>query len=78
MTDTPAGSAAGSQVLLFETTHHALWAEDVALEHGIPAEVVPAPAEARSKCGLALQTLVTRIEELEEALTAAAIPFERL
>ncbi|MBV9107865.1 MAG: DUF3343 domain-containing protein, partial [Gemmatimonadetes bacterium] len=41
----------------FDTTHHALWAEEVARERGIPAEVVPAPAAAHARCNLALETL---------------------
>ena len=35
-------------VFTFDTTHHALWAEEVAGEHGIPAEVIPAPPAART------------------------------
>jgi len=65
-----------TQVFVFETTHHALWAEDIARESDIPAEVVPAPSEAKAKCGLALQTVASRGPELRDALTAQAIPFD--
>lgn len=64
-------------ILLFDTTHHALWAEDVARERAIPAEVVPAPADARARCGLALQVVPHRATDLEEALDSEGIPFRR-
>ncbi|MBW3536006.1 MAG: DUF3343 domain-containing protein [Gemmatimonadetes bacterium] len=67
----------GSAVFTFETTHQAMWAEDVALERGVPAEVIPAPPEARAKCGLALQTLSDRAEELEGAMRDEGIEFHR-
>ena len=47
--------AATTLTFIFETTHHAMWAEDVAREQAIQAEVVPAPPEADAKCGLALR-----------------------
>lgn len=59
----------------FETTHQALWAEDTARERGIPVEVVPAPPEARAKCGIALRTFADRAEELAAALTEEGIEF---
>ncbi len=64
-------------VFTFDTTHHAMWAEDVARERGIPAEVIQAPAAARAKCGLALQTLVERAEELALALEEEGVEFQR-
>lgn len=67
----------GSALFTFETTHLAMWAEDVARERGVPAEVVPAPPAARAKCGLALQTLVDRAEELEGAMRDEGIEFQR-
>ncbi len=62
-------------LLVFETTHHAMWAEEVAGERGIPAEVVPAPPEADAKCGLALRTLPDRVPELGEVLDDAGVPW---
>lgn len=59
----------------FDTTHMALWAEDTARERGIPAEVVPAPPEAKAKCGLALRTLPDRFEELAGALRQEGVSF---
>jgi len=62
-------------VYLFETTNDAMWAEDVALERGIPAEVAPAPPEANSKCGLSLRTKAEHRGEMEAALEAEGVPF---
>jgi len=61
-------------VFTFDTTHHALWAEEVAREAGIPVEVVPAPPAARARCNLALETLPDEVRGLEAALTAAGVP----
>jgi hypothetical protein len=46
-----------SRVLTFDTTHHALLAEQVALANGLAAQVAPAPAAAKAKCDLALEYL---------------------
>ena len=62
-------------VFTFDTTHHALWAEEVAAESGIPTEVVPAPAEARARCDLALVCFPQDVERLARALDDAGIPF---
>lgn len=62
-------------LLTFETTHMALWAEDTARERGIPAELVPAPAGAKAKCGLALRTTAARFEELSGALRDEGVSF---
>lgn len=64
-------------VFTFETTHHALWAEEVARDHGVPAEVIPAPPAARARCNLALETLPDDVERLAEALAAEGVPFGR-
>ena len=62
-------------ILLFDTTHHALWAEEVAREQSLPAEIVPAPSDARANCGLALQCLPTRASEVTDALDAEGVPY---
>lgn len=62
-------------VFTFDTTHMALWAEEVAGERGIPAEVIPAPPETRAKCGLALQTLPPSAPALKAALDEAGVEF---
>ncbi|MEJ2540706.1 MAG: DUF3343 domain-containing protein [Gemmatimonadota bacterium] len=59
----------------FDTTHMALWAEEVARSEGIPADVVPAPPELEALCGLALVTLASRAQELVRALEAHGVEF---
>lgn len=58
----------------FETTHHALWAEEVAREAGIAVEVVPAPPAARARCHLALETGAGDVTRLAATLDAALVP----
>jgi hypothetical protein len=58
----------------FDTTHHALWAEELARGHGIPHEIVPAPPAANAKCNLALETLPEWREELEGVLAGPPVP----
>lgn len=62
-------------VFTFDTTHHALWAEEIARERGIPADVVPAPAAAHARCNLALETLPGDLDRLRDALTGQGVPF---
>ncbi len=40
----------------FDTTHMALWAEEVARDEGIPADDEPAPPQLEALCSLALTT----------------------
>ncbi len=63
------------RIFTFDTTHHALWAEDIASIRAIPAEVIPAPAESKAKCSLALRTFPDRFADLERALEAEGVAF---
>jgi hypothetical protein len=65
----------GPRLFTFDTTHHALWAEEVAVENGIPSELVPAPPAANARCNLALETLPERFDGLRTALRDAGVPF---
>lgn len=69
--------AVDTWLYLFETSTHVLWAEGVALERGIPVEVVPAPADAARVCGLALRTFRNAGDALETLLQNEGIPFRR-
>jgi hypothetical protein len=62
-------------VFVFDSTHHALWAEQVALEAGLAAQVIPAPAETRARCALALETLPEDLGALAAALRRAGVEF---
>jgi hypothetical protein len=64
-------------IFTFDTTHHALWAEEIAREARIPAEVIPAPPAAHARCNLALQTLPEEVETLAAELHAAGVPHQR-
>jgi len=61
-------------ILIFDTTHHAMWAEELARENGIAAEVVPAPEQADAKCGLALEVLPDSVEQLTAVLDREGVP----
>jgi len=63
------------RLLVFDTTHHALWAEELARERGLAAEVVPSPAAARAKCDLALEFLPSEQDMLFQVLAEAGVTF---
>jgi hypothetical protein len=65
-----------NRILVFDTTHHALWAEEVAREKGLAVEVVPAPEGVDAKCGMALETLEETFENLQALLATEGIPFK--
>jgi len=62
-------------ILTFDTTHHALRAEQIAGGLRLGAEVVPAPAEAQAKCDLALECLDEDLPALREALERAGVAY---
>ncbi|MEX0935992.1 MAG: DUF3343 domain-containing protein [Gemmatimonadota bacterium] len=61
----------------FDASHHAFWAEDLAVENSIPAELVPAPSRSEARCGLALRAPVPRAAELESLFDTEGIGFTR-
>jgi hypothetical protein len=61
----------------FDTSHHAMWAEDVARERAFPVDVIPAPPETGARCGLALQTLGSTAASLETCFRDEGIEFSR-
>lgn len=65
-----------NKVLVFDTTHHAMWAEEVAREQGVAVDVVPAPEGVDAKCGMALEVLPESLENLQALLTREGIPFK--
>lgn len=64
-----------NRILVFDTTHHAMWAEEVAREQGVAVEVVPAPEGVDAKCGMALEVLPESLDDLQSALSKEGIPF---
>ncbi len=66
-----------SRVFLFDTTHHALWAEELARDRGLAVQVIPAPKDADVRCDLALEVLPEDAAALEAALRDAGVVFRR-
>ena len=66
-----------ASVYTFQTSHHAMWAEEVAREREIPIQVVAAPSTAEAKCGIALRTDPERASELEAAFESEGIQYQR-
>ncbi|MDQ3310366.1 MAG: DUF3343 domain-containing protein [Gemmatimonadota bacterium] len=64
------------QLFTFASTHHALWAEELARDAGIPVEVVPAPPAARARCNLALECLPEDVERLAVRLSESGVPYQ--
>lgn len=62
-------------IFTFDTTHHALWAEETASDAGIPNQVVPAPPAANARCNLAIEVFPEDIGRMTAALEAAGVPF---
>jgi hypothetical protein len=64
-------------LLVFDTTHHALWAEQIAVERGVGAQVVPAPPDSGAKCDLALEYLPEDGNVLLPALDDAHVAYRQ-
>src|SRR5690606_24821346 len=71
----PAAEEMQPTVFTFDTTHHALWAEEIARAADLPHEVVPAPPEANARCNIALATLPEMADLLSALLRSEAVPF---
>ena len=65
-----------NRIVVFDTTHHALWAEEVARDQGIAVEVVPAPEGVDAKCGMALEVMSASLDDLKGLLAKEGIPFK--
>ncbi len=62
-------------LLVFDSTHHALTAEDVLEGLGLEIDVRPAPSDARGDCGLAIEIEAADQERAQAALIKAAVAF---
>ena len=74
-------SAGGNQpetsILLFDTTHAAMEAEDAVVEAGFWSDVVPRPPDAMTGlCGLALEVLSPDLAEIRELIKSRGVTFE--
>lgn len=64
-----------TRILVFDTTHHALWAEQIALERALGVQIIPAPAASMAKCDLALEVLEEDAQELLAALRGEGVEY---
>lgn len=60
-------------VFTFDTTHHALWAEEIAREENVPHEVIAAPPAANARCSIAIETLESEIDRFSALLESVSI-----
>jgi len=67
----------GTSVFTFDTSHHALWAEEVAGEQSVAVEVIPAPPESGSRCDLALRVHQGTADALAAVFQTEGIEFCR-
>lgn len=65
-----------NRILIFDTTHHAMWAEELAKEQGLHVEVVPAPEDVDAKCGMALEVIPDAFDDLQIILQSEGVPFK--
>jgi hypothetical protein len=56
-------------IITFESTHHAMAAEDILRREAIGLEVVPPPANLSAGCGLALRVRLEDVANVIDALT---------
>jgi hypothetical protein len=64
-----------TRLLTFDTTHHALFAEQLAHENGLAAQPTPAPPDAGAQCDIALEFLPEEQHQLMDVLRAAGVVF---
>ncbi|MDD2672241.1 MAG: DUF3343 domain-containing protein [Syntrophales bacterium] len=56
------------QVIIFKSVHHALRAEKILKEIGIPHKLIPVPRHISSDCGVCLRFPAGEREHVEQAL----------
>jgi len=64
--------------ILFHSTHHALWAEQVLLEAGFVAKVVSVPRELSSDCGYCVRVDAAAAGAVGEVLAAVGVEVDRV
>lgn len=75
--DTEVAEERDTVILLFDTTHRAMSAEETIIDGGFWCDVVPRPPDAISTlCGLAIEVLTVDLAGVRSTLTAAGLVFE--
>lgn len=64
--------------ILFHSTHHALWAEQVLRDAGLAARVVSVPRELSSDCGYCVRIDAEAAGAASDALAAAGVEVDRV
>ncbi len=65
-------------VITFFASHHAMRAERVLKEAGIPVRLVPGPRELSPSCGVALRFPHSHAAQVEKLLRAACVTVEMI
>ncbi len=66
-----------SAILTFDTTHHALWAEQIAGAERLGVQVVHSPPDSGARCDLALEVLDDDVAALCSALDTRGVAYRR-
>lgn len=64
--------------VLFYSTHHALWAEQILVAAQIPAKTVPVPRHLSSDCGYCVRLDATQAGRAESLLRGAGVELDRI
>ncbi|HOX25304.1 MAG TPA: DUF3343 domain-containing protein [Candidatus Krumholzibacteria bacterium] len=64
--------------VLFFSTHHALWAEEVLRTAGMTARVVAVPRRYSSDCGYCVRVVEAPEPAIAAALAAAGVEYDRI
>lgn len=64
--------------VLFFSTNHAMWAEEVLKTRGIEARVVSVPRHLSSDCGYCLEITESLAEETVSALETEGVEYDRV
>lgn len=68
----------GRSVILFASSHHAIWASRLLAARSIAARLVPTPRHLSSECGHAVELPRADAPRAAGALRERGVPFERV
>lgn len=65
-------------LVLFESVHHALRAEKILKNAGIPHKLIPVPKHISSDCGICVRFMQTQRQQLEQTLRENNVKFMKI